>query len=222
MTAKDKDAHRDLPGRLMIGGVAMASGVFTLSGLAGVAVMVKVLIATNTLLGPWSWQVPCFLALDLLLVVGGIWGFCRLKPWKDWNASSEPVSPATRRANRLFGLKELLGAIAMVALFFGAFSKDQPFAIFSNSPIPLWIALVAIVGWLLARVLREWWRTRADEHEREASDFGRNAATGVFLAVTPAWWVAARAGILPQPDAMALWILTMVVSSIGWSWRRYH
>ncbi len=81
---------------------------------------------------------------------------------------------------------------------------------------------MAIPAWLLARVLRELWRSSSDEHEQRASDFGRNAALGVFLAVTPAWWVAARTGLAPQPDAMALWILAMVVSSIGWGWRRYN
>ena len=110
--------------------------------------------------------------------------------------------------------------MAILALFLGGFSKDHPFAAFSNSRVPLWIAVVAIPSWLLARVIREGWRNSADEHERRASDFGRNAATGVFLAVTPAWWVAARAGLLPQPDAMLLWVLIMVVSTIGWTWRR--
>ena len=110
----------------------------------------------------------------------------------------------------------------MLALFGGAFSKDHPMDAFSNSPLPLWIAIVAIPSWLLARVIREGWRNSADEHERRASDFGRNAAAGMFFAVTPAWWIAARAGLMPQPDAMVLWMLTMLVSTIGWSWRRNY
>ena len=199
--------------------LSMLLATVALAGFSAAAKILKILGSTEAVSGPWPWQTTVMLASNLLIGVGAIGSFLWLKPWK---GSGEPVSPATHRANKLFGLKELLGALAMLALFFGAFSKDQPFAIFSNSPVPLWIAMVAIPSWLLARALREWWRSSADEHERRASDFGRNAAAGVFLAVTPAWWVAARAGLLPQPDAMALWILTMVVSSIGWSWRRYH
>ncbi len=102
-------------------------------------------------------------------------------------------------------------ALAMAALVIGAFRKDQPFGLFSNGPVPVWAALVAIVSWLLARGLREWWRASSDEHEQHASDVGRNAAAGVFFALTPAWWVAARAGLAPQPDAMVLWMITMVI-----------
>ncbi len=132
------------------------------------------------------------------------------------------IAPATRKANRLYWLKEGLGAVAALALIGGAFSTGSPAALVSNTPLPVWIAIVAIPTWLLARALREVWRSSSDEHEQRASDFGRNAALGVFLAVAPAWWVAARTGLAPQPDAMALWILTMLVSSVGWAWRRYN
>jgi hypothetical protein len=134
---------------------------------------------------------------------------------------SEPVSPSTRRSRALFWAKELLGTAAILALFVGALSTGRPFAII-HGPLPVWVAAVAIPSWLIARALREGWRSSSDEHERRASDFGRNAAAGVFFALTPAWWVAARAGLAPQPDAMALWILAMLVSTIGWTWRRYN
>ena len=210
------------PSILRAAGLLLLLATVALSGFSVTVTILKVLAAANTLPAPWTWQTTVIFASNLLLGVGAIVSFLWLKPWKGWKVGGEPVSPATRRANKLFGLKELLGLLAMLALFFGAFSREQPFAIFSNSPVPQWIAMVAIASWLLARVLREWWRSSADEHERQASDFGRNAAAGFFLAVTPAWWVAARAGLVPQPDAMALWIITMVVSTIGWSWRRYN
>ena len=110
----------------------------------------------------------------------------------------------------------------MAVLFLGTFSKDRPLAIFSNSPVPLWIAIVVIASWLLARVLRELWGESADEHERHALDFGRRIGAGVFFAITPAWWVAARAGLAPQPDAMILWVVIQIVVTFAWSWRRYR
>jgi asparagine N-glycosylation enzyme membrane subunit Stt3 len=136
--------------------------------------------------------------------------------------NEELVSPSTRKSRKLFWAKELLGAAAILTLAVGALSTGQPSAIILHGPLPVWVAAVAIPSWLLARALREVWRSSSDEHERRASDFGRNAAAGVFLAVTPAWWVAARAGLAPHPDAMALWILILLVSSIGWAWRRYN
>jgi hypothetical protein len=188
-----------------------------LTGAVGV-VVVLLFFAPHFVWGsPAAWRTLQVFVLNLLIGAAALWGLMRLRPWRGWGG---PVSPATRRTNKLYWLKEGLALLAMLALVFGASSRDQPLAIFSNGPIPRWIGLVAIASWLVARVLREWWRSSADEHERRASDFGRNAAAGFFLAVAPAWWVAARAGIAPQPDAMVLWILTMVVSTIGWSWRR--
>ena len=205
--------------------LSLLLGVMALAGFGVAVTVVKTLAAAGTLTGPWPWRTAVVFTSNLLIGVGAIWGFVWLRPWrgwKDWSGLGEPVSPTTRRTNKLYWLKELLVAVAMLALIFGAYSKDHPFSVASNGPIPMWIAVVAIPCWLLARVLREWWRSSADEHERRASDFGRNAAAGVFLAVTPAWWVAARAGLAPQPDAMALWILAMLVSSVGWTWRRYN
>ncbi len=199
--------------------LSLLMGIIALAGFSVSAKILQILVAAKTLFGPWAWQTAVMFTSNLVIGVGAIWGVVWLKPWK---GSREPVSPATRRSNRLYWLKEWLAALSLLALIFGAYSKDHPFAVVSNSPVPVWIAILAITSWLLARVLREWWRSSADEHERRASDFGRNAATGVFLAVTPAWWVAARAGLLPQPDAMVLWILTMMVSTIGWSWQRYR
>ena len=67
-----------------------------------------------------------------------------------------------------------------------------------------------------------WWYISADEHERRAIDFGFLVGGGLFVTVTPAWWIAARAGLLPRPDAMILWVMTGVVMTLGWFWHRYR
>lgn len=222
MMAKGEARDEDRPAGLATIALTVLLGLVALAGL-GVAVSgsyMVLFVAHNFVWGsPGGWRFLGILAVNLLIVGVAIWGLTRLKPWRGFGG---PVSPATRKANKLYWIKELLGGVAILALFLGGFSKDHPFAAVSNGPLPLWIALVAIPSWLIARVIREGWRNSADEHEQRASDFGRNAATGVFLAVTPAWWVASRAGLAPQPDAMVLWMLTMVVSSIGWGWRRYN
>jgi len=198
-----------------------------LAGFGVCASVLKALVASGTLAGPWPWRTVYVFVSNLFIGGGGILALSWLRPWRQWQKEwrewkAEPVSAATRRSNKLLGLKELGGMLGMLVLFLGTFSPQHPFAIFSNGPVPLWIAMLAIAMWLTARVVREWWHHRADEHEQRASDFGRRVGTGVFLAVTPAWWVAARAGLLPQPDAMVLWVGIYVVTSIAWSWRRSH
>ena len=60
----------------------------------------------------------------------------------------------------------------------------------------------------------------ADELEQRASDVGLLFGGFLFAVVTPMWWIAARAGLVPQPNAMVLWCIVNVIWTIGWFWRR--
>jgi hypothetical protein len=196
-------------------------GLVALMGLSSSASVVKVLVATKTLSGPWPWRTVCVFASNLVIGVGAIWSLWWLKPWKDLKGSTEQLSPSTRKAKTLMGLAGMFCAAGSVALFVGTFSKAHPSAFFSNSPVPLWIALFAIGSWLLGQAINKWWwYFSADEHERKADDFGNLAGWALFMVATPAWWVAARAGLLPQPNAMLLWVLAVGVSATGYFWRR--
>jgi hypothetical protein len=208
------------PSRITTAAVSFLLGVVALAGFGTTIAVAKVMVVAKTLSPPWTWRTWLTLftfVSNLLIGVCAIWGFVLLEPWKAWKPSHEPVSRATRRANKLFGLKELLALAAVLAVLYGA---HDPRKLFSNSPLSPGIAIIAIASWLLARLIREYWHYNTDEHEERAIDFGRRVGAGLFLAVTPAWWVAARASLLPQPNAMILWLVTMLVTSFGWSWHR--
>ncbi len=191
-----------------------------LLGFGGAAGIVNGLLAMNMFSGPWAWKTKLLLAQNLLMFVGGIGGLLWLKPWEMWKGSDEPDSPGTRRTKKLFALSGLIGVPGTVALIYGTLSKDDPFALLSGSPISLGIALIAVLSWLLSNAVAWWWYVSADEHERRANDFGFLLGGGLILALTPAWWVLARAGLLPQPDAMLLWLVFVVAMTIGWFWHR--
>jgi hypothetical protein len=222
MMASREGRQEDRPATLTTAVLSVVLTTVALGGFSGaVSLVVMVLFFAHHFVwgSPAAWRTLLVFAVCLLVGGAALWGLLQLRPWRSWGG---PVSPATRKSNMLYWLKEGLALVAMLVLISGAISLRNPTALFSNAPVPLWVALVAIPSWLVARALREWWRNSSDEHERRNSDTGRNAACGAFLAVTPAWWIAWRAGLMPQPDAMLLWILTMVVSTIGWSWRRYN
>lgn len=157
----------------------------------------------------------------LFLAIGGIalWSLFRLRPWP---GKGEPVSSSTRRTNNLFAWSGLISVPGALALLYGTFDKGQPFAIFSNSPIAAWVALVAIASWLVSMTVGWLWYFASDEHERDAYDAASVAGAGFFTVVAPVWWLATRAGLAPPPDAMALWIATMVLITAVWFWRRYR
>lgn len=132
-----------------------------------------------------------------------------------------PVSPATRRTWLLFGLSGLVGVLAVVALALGISGSGPQSGVWSNSPNLLpGFAFVAIAVWLVSNVIAWWWYFSADEHERRANDVGFLIGGGLFMAVTPVWWIAFRAGLLPPPDAMILWYAFVLVMGIGWLWHR--
>lgn len=216
IVAMSEPHDEDNPETLNTAVMSVLLGFVGMMGLSAAAGVVGALLFDPRIEHPVNWLTWAFLALFLLIGGGGIWGLAQLKPW----AKRGPRSPSMRRTNTLFGLSGLVATAACLAVIASTWSKDDPSAPFSNSPIPLWIALFAIVAWLVSWAIAWAWYFSADEHEQRASDVGLLVGGLLFAAVTPAWWVAARAGLLPQPDAMILWAVVNVIWGIGWFWRR--
>jgi len=192
-------------------------------GFSVVATVVKIQVAAHLLPGPLRWQTAWALTSNLFICVAAIWSFFWIKPWKGVEDPDEPLSPSTRKSKKLFGLSGLAAIPGTLVLYYGTFSKEHPAAMFSNSQVPLWVALFAITSWLLSQAINKWWwYFSADEHERRADDFGNLLGWALFMIVTPAWWVASRAGLLPHMDAMVLWLIAVWISAIGYFWRKSH
>jgi hypothetical protein len=206
-----------LPGYIALNGFANATGI--LAGLLGL----KIFWGQGVWHALWTIAVTlrltlCILAVDLLIGAGAIWGLLKLKPWR---GSGEPVSPATRRTSKLLVLSGVVTAVGALVLLVSTFERGNPFGLFSNSRVSPGVAVFAITTWLLGQAINKWWwYFSADEHERKADDFGNLVGWALFMIATPAWWVAARAGLLPQPDPMVLWAVAVGVSAIGWFWQR--
>ena len=200
----ERDEERPVSGRL-----ATALPFMVLAGLSGAAGVVGGLRGRE-----WDWDTAIIFAAFLLLAGGGIWGLVRLKPWR----ANQPISPRTRKANNLFALSGLVSIVAFGALMVGTTDRDSPVELF-YSPIPAAIAIAAIAAWLLSMFLSWLWYRSADEHERHAADFGNIVGMWLFTVGTPVWWVAARGGLLPEPNVMILWVAVMIVAGIGWFWR---
>jgi hypothetical protein len=238
MMAKSEDRHEDRPLSLKIAALSVLLAFGALFGFCAAVCMVLLMFATHTFWGPWGWPTPVILAASVLISAGAIWGTLRLQPLL--RSAVLPLSPSSRRTVQLYKLTHLVGALAALAVIygtqldvgknfpedlpFGVFSNgmDDPLGIFSNRPVSLGFAIFAITSWVLAMAIGLRRYLSADEHERQANDFGKLVAFRLFFTVTPAWWVAARAGLLPQPNAMVLWVVTMGVAAITSFWRRWR
>ncbi len=216
MALSREPQDEDRPETLKISTMSILLGFLGLAGLSGAAGVVGAVLFDPRIHHPVNWLTWAYFALYFLIGAGALWGLVRLKPW----TKREPMSPSTRKTNALFGLSGLVATASCLALIFSSWSKGNPFGPFSDSPVALWVALFVIASWLLSWAIAWLWYFSADEHEQRASDVGLMIGGLLFAVVTPAWWVAARAGLMPQPNAMLLWLVVNVVWSIGWLWRR--
>lgn len=217
--ASSEHTNEERPATLKTTVLSALLGFVGVSFLLGVAFSAMTVVSDDFVWGgkPLVWS--SFLLVHAVgLLIGGaaLWGLMRLRPK---NAGGQ-VSPATRRTNRLFGLSGAILVLGMLALVYGANAEDPASRLLSNSPVSPGVALFVIASFLLSMAIAWWWYFSADEHERRANDVGFLAGGGVFLTVTPVWWVASRAGLLPPPDAMILWLVTNLVIGIGWLWHR--
>lgn len=208
---------RRTPSKLKTLAMLALLAMLVMAGISMAAALGKYHAERNLPWEAWIWRVKVIFGANLLIAAGAIWGLLGL-PWRSLKGPDEPRSPATRRTQMLFGLSGIVGVLAVVAVAI-ATRGDMRDAIWSNSQnLSAPIALIAIAIWLLSMALSWWWYFSADEHERRANDVGFLAGGGLFIAVTPIWWIGSRAGLLPPPDAMILWYATMVAIGIGW-WR---
>jgi hypothetical protein len=155
-----------------------------------------------------------------IIALAALWGLIRLKPWA---GTGEPVSPGTRKANNLVLASAALGGVLGAAMSIGTIGSDEPFALLSNSPMPPAVVIPAIAVWLLVVPLISWrWHLTVDEHELRSYQFGGLAALYLYAFVAPAWWLAWRGGLAPEPAGVAIYLAVMAVWGIGWFWRRYR
>ncbi|HUK02092.1 MAG TPA: hypothetical protein VLW26_07450 [Steroidobacteraceae bacterium] len=250
MIAQSEVRDSDHPAWLHSPALAVPLGFIALIGFMGMLDAATKLVVTRSSSGVWDAEQWLSLAAHLLIAAAAAWWLLGLQQTRLKRAvltvlllvlglqgvvgttALMKVVLATHTFWRPWGwqLKVFLAQNLLcfagatpgsLALFLATFSKEHPFAIFSNSPVPLAIALFAIASWLIGMAINKgWWYFSADEHDRRADDVGNLAGWALFVILTPAWWVAARAGLMPQPDAMILWIAAVTVSAIGYFWRK--
>lgn len=204
-----------------------AVGVKTviLAGLLGLVVLLAIGgiagAAAAWIESPENWG-EATLAIAGAVAIGAFatLGLLRLKPW---GRTDEPISPKTRKSRNMLMLSVLLGVILGAALSLSTISMDDPFAMFSNGPLPAAVVIPTLAVLLLAVPVISWqWHRNVDEHEAEAYKFGGLAAVYLYGYLAPAWWLAARGGLVPAPDVMVIYLIVLSVWLVGWFWRRYR
>lgn len=159
------------------------------------------------------------IAVAFLGAAGCIWGVLRLKAWQ-WGDPNEPISPKTHKAYNLLLGSGLIGGVLGLFLAIGT---EDPRELLSNGPMSLALVIPSLAVWLVIVPVISWhWHRNIDEHERDAYQTGGLIALYLYIFLAPAWWLAARGGLVPAPDSMVLYLIVLTVWGVGWFWRRYR
>ena len=156
--------------------------------------------------------------LSAMLMVGGLVAYGM---WRSWprGLEDEPVAPRVRSA------RMILWACVALSIPIGIILRTTDggaVSLLSNTPVSPGLAIVVIGLWAVAGPVLTWlWWQRVDEHEADAYRDGALIAAHVYMFVTPAWWIATRAGWLPPQEPMATLLMVSLVWMLAWFVRRY-
>ncbi len=139
---------------------------------------------------------------------------------KNEKETSVPVSPNIRKARNLLWIAVAVGAV--LGIYSGATAEGDMDVMLSNDPISPSFAMVAIAVWLVIVPLISWlWWRAVDEHEAGAYREGAMVAAHLYLFMAPTWWLATRAGWVPEQQPMIVFTIVCVVWTAVWFYRKY-
>lgn len=219
MTAMEAAMNDETPA---IGGQIARIGLMVLAGtgaLFGIGLIAGVIAANAERGGE--------IGLKLVGLVGGgalFAAFCGWVGWRTWRAMSRAAGAPTSRERRnrmvLIACGALGGAMGMLLTLAG----PSPFAAFTNEPIPtaLAIALAVPIALVLPVVSYYWHRHVADEQEVAAYNRGAMVGISLYFMGAPTWWLLWRGGLLPAPDGIAIYFITVATTGIVWLWAKYR
>lgn len=185
--------------------------VFAFGGAAGV-----IAVGANRGFSPSTFGV---IAGFLGLGAGASWAAWRLRR----QAWTGPIGANEKQSRNLVLAAGTIGGVFGLLLAIGGIEADDMTYMFGDGPISpalgalflaVWFIAVPVISWL-------WWRV-IDEHEARSYSFGGMAALNVYYFVTPGWWIGWKAGFVPEPQHMAIYLVVTAVWLVGWMWRRYR
>lgn len=135
-----------------------------------------------------------------------------------------PMSPRRKRYFLALGLAGLFGGILGAWMQFA--SPGDPtvgFALLGDSPLTPNFAIGASILWIVGMIVSLVIYHRAvDDHEERAYLWASTAAWYAITLAAPTWWVLARAGLAPSPNAMLIFLGALVVNCAVWLWLKYR
>jgi hypothetical protein len=134
---------------------------------------------------------------------------------------SGPGASRDRRNRTVLIICGAMGGAIGMALSLGG---SSPLTAFSNEPLPAWLAIVLTVpiAVILPILSLYWHRSVADEQEAAAYNKGALIGIYTYFIGAPTWWLLWRGGLVPAPDGILIYLITMAVTGTIWLWAKYR
>jgi hypothetical protein len=165
------------------------------------------------------------LAGGALFVLGCLYGGWRAT--RSMRAAGIAAWPATPREGRnrvVMALAGLLGcAISIVLILHHGGPASTPLALFDGPLSPAVAVILALLAGVVTPALSIYWHLRViDEQEAAAYNKGALIAMYAFWVGAPVWWLLWKGGLVPAPDGVLIYTVTVIVAMIIWLWAKYR
>ena len=171
------------------------------------------------------------LSLTAMAIVAGLVAIIGALIYAQWNLARRiriGGGPMTTREklnrNIMVGCGLLGAAIGATLVATDGSIPSDPQTMFSDSPLPLALAVLLAVFWgVIMPVIAWFWHTRAiDEQEANAYRDGGYYAAYAYLMGAPTWWFLWRGGLLPEPNGTLIFCLFAIIWTAVWFWKKYR
>lgn len=161
--------------------------------------------------------------LGVFVTVILILGFAIWKLFQQGKLSGERVPRREKLYNRILIGCGLLGGVIGLALAMTDNLGAEEASLFASGPISPILAIIvsAAFGIILPAITIYWHKHVVDEQEEAAYRTGALIAIYAFWFIAPVWWLLWRGGMLPEPNGVALYLMTTFVALIIWFWKKY-
>ncbi len=167
---------------------------------------------------------PAIITLTVLTAILAALGVIIWRGRHKMKNSGFRVTSRDKMNGRIIWGSAIFGGVIALALIAADIKGANEGNIFGNGSIPgaLAIILSVAIGIVLPTVTYYWHKRVIDEQEEAAYRTGALIAIYAFWFIAPVWWLLWRGGMLPEPNGVALYLMTTFVATIIWFWKKYE
>jgi uncharacterized protein YacL len=201
-----------------IGRIALIVGTLLVAvfGVGMTAGIIAVNLKRGTAISPTS--------LALVAAAALLAALAAYVAYRTSRAMTAAAGAPTSRERRNRVVLVVCGAIGGIMGMVLSLAGTTPMGAFSNEPIAPWLAaaLAFAIGVLMPVLCVYWHRSVADEQEAAAYNKGALIGLYVYLLGAPTWWLLWRGGLLPEPNGIIIYMITIGVTGVIWLWAKYR